>query len=241
MSEIGKETDKELDRLLGLTQAEEPRTPNDTVCRLYIEISKGKTFRPLTSDEELELALKTGPAAQVEKTKYGEDLFKASKSLERHFQTADAEKALEKLVIFDQNSNCFVGVAAEHLFHLAINEEKQGKLNEAEAHFNKGVEETQEERRLRLEDTELPFRRGVKGIKPDINSDTDTLDDVPRDMRKAENYAALARLAKRRGFDQESAELLKRAYLKDGGNAKFLQQASDPQNFEQLYFDWTLY
>ncbi len=236
MSEIGKVTDKELDRLLGITPVEEPRTPNDTVCFLDIEIDKTRIFRPLSTDDELKLALRKGPAAKAEQEQYSADLYKASKSLERNFQIKEAEKALEKLVIFDQYSDCFEGKAAEHLLRLAINEERQGKLSEAEFHFLKGTEETKQERKQRLEEEAFPFGRRVKGLQPE--NDEPTLDNVPRNMVKAENLAALARIAKRRGFDQQSAMFLHSAFLKDdSSNGRFLQDAADPKNFEQLYYD----
>lgn len=228
-----KDIGKELDRLLNLTPAEEPRNPLDSVCRLSIEISKGVDFSPLTSDEELELAQRNGPEAQAAKAKYSNDLFRASRCMERNYQIADAEKALEKLVIFDNNSKCFEGIAEEHLFHLAVTEERQGKLDEAEEHYRKGTQETQQEKQERLMEFAMPLRKSIKQLE----WIEEVLDDVPKDQRKAENFAALARIAKRRGFDQLSTELLHRAYSKDSTNGKFLQQAADPKNFELLYFD----
>lgn len=243
MSEIDK-LNKELDRLLNLTPADELSNPLDSVCYLSIEIGKGEKFRPLSSEDELELARRKGTLAQDMKSKYGNELFRASKCLEKQFQMADAEKLLEKLVIFDQNSKCFEGVAAEHLFHLGLNEERQGKLAEAENHYRKGIQETEQERQAREFEHEFPFGLPAKkkAFKQQafINTDEE-LDDVPREMRKAENYAALARIAKRRGFDEEAIDLLKNAYIKDGTNAKFLQQAAEPKNFDELYFDWILY
>ncbi len=224
---------KELDRLLNLTPAEEPRNPLDSVCRLSIEINKGVDFSPLTSDEELELAHRTGPDAQAAKSKYSNDLFRASRCMEKHYQIADAEKALEKLVIFDKNSKCFEGIAAEHLFHLAVTEERQGKLAEAEEHYRQGTQETQQEKQERLMEFPLLTRKAIKQLE----WIEEALDDVPKDQRKAENFAALARIAKRRGFDDLSIDFLQRAYSKDSVNGKFLKQAADPINFELLYFD----
>ena len=230
---------KELDRLLGLTPAEEPSTPNDTVCRMPIEVGKGKYFTPLTSEQELELALRKEPSPQTEKAVYSTQLFKASISLEQNFQIADAEKALEKLVIFDENSNCFEGVAAEHLFHLAINEEKQGKFDEAEMHFCRGVEKIEAKQRSYIEDYETEFKRQRMRQQPE--SDTTSADTVALDLHSAENYAALARLAKRKGLDEESKEYLRQAHRKDETNGSFLKRAADPANFDQLYADWTQY
>lgn len=220
MSESDKLLNRDLDRLLGTTPTEEPARP----------------FRPFLSEQELALARRQGPSAKAEKSKYGDDLYKTSKDLEKQFQIKEAENVLEKLVIFDENSNCFEGTAAEHLFHLALNEERQGKLAEAEFHYKKGIEETKQERRQRLAENDFPIPRRQKGMPQ--QTDEDELDDVPRDMRKAENYAALARLANRRGFTQEASEFLRQAYIKDGSNAQYLKQAADPKNFNDLYFDW---
>jgi tetratricopeptide (TPR) repeat protein len=243
MSEINS-LNKELDRLLKIAPAEELRNPLDSVCYLSIELKKGVYFQPLSSEDELELATRKGPSARDEKSKYGDDLFRASKCLEKQFQMPDAEKLLEKLVIFDQNSKCFEGVAAEHLFHLALNEERQGKLSEAEKHYLKGIEETAQEKRAR--EIENRFLFGQAGKRKSfreesfVNTDEEP-DDIPKDMRKAENYAALARLARRHGFDEQATELLTNAYRKDGTNARYLQQVADPKNFDELYFDWILY
>lgn len=240
MSEIDNALKKELDRLLGLTPVQEPRTPEDSICSLSIEIDKRRIFQPLSTEEELALALKKGHAAKAEKAKYSEDLYKASRVLERQFRIPEAEKALEKLVIFDENADCFDGVAAEHLFQLGILEERQGKFDEAESHFKQGVAETKQERKERLEDDfeyQFQLKKRTKGIQPE--TDDQLFVDVPRNLRKAETYAALARLANRKGNDQEARELLIRAYNRvDGPDGEFLKKAADPKNFYQLYYEF---